>query len=122
MERVTAICIFDDIIEFGGAVAAQYIPSFLPFVFQHCAHTDVEIRQACLYGVGVMAQVHSARVCAHAAGWRGRAISLQMHSGIFSIVTYSFSVKHKKSFRVEYQQRIHYFVVKKTVVIASLST
>ncbi len=64
MERVTAICIFDDIIEFGGAVAAQYIPSFLPFVFQHCAHTDVEIRQACLYGVGVMAQVHCARVCA----------------------------------------------------------
>jgi hypothetical protein len=72
MERVTAICIFDDVIEFGGAVAAQYIPSFLPFVFQHCAHVDVEIRQACLYGVGVMAQVHSARAVRAQQGGEGK--------------------------------------------------
>ena len=73
MERVTAICIFDDIIEFGGAVAAQYIPAFLPFVFQHCAHVDVEIRQACLYGVGVMAQVRlRAGLCGARQGGEGR--------------------------------------------------
>lgn len=56
-ERVTAICILDDVLEHGGAPAAQYIPAFLPYVVQNATHADAEIRQACLYGVGVLATV-----------------------------------------------------------------
>lgn len=59
-EQVTAICIFDDIIEHGGQQAvSEYAPPFLPFLLQNMASPDVEIRQACLYGIGVLGQVLS---------------------------------------------------------------
>eukprot|EP00455_Lapot_gusevi_P047330 TRINITY_DN6380_c0_g1_i1.p1 TRINITY_DN6380_c0_g1~~TRINITY_DN6380_c0_g1_i1.p1 ORF type:complete len:955 (-),score=344.36 TRINITY_DN6380_c0_g1_i1:235-2901(-) len=56
-ERVTALCVMDDIIEHGGSLALQYAPAFLPFALNNITNADVDIRQAAIYGAGVLSQV-----------------------------------------------------------------
>lgn len=57
-DRVAALCVFDDLIEHcseGGGVT-QYANSLLPFFSQYALDESVEVRQAAVYGLGVLAQ------------------------------------------------------------------
>jgi len=57
-DRVAALCVFDDIIEHcsqdGGAT--QYASTLLPAFLQYSLDPAVEVRQAAVYGLGVLAQ------------------------------------------------------------------
>jgi len=56
-DRQCALCIFDDIAEFGGPEALQLYPHFLPSVMTYTADEDPAVRQAAVYGMGVVAQM-----------------------------------------------------------------
>eukprot|EP01088_Endostelium_zonatum_P019405 TRINITY_DN6679_c0_g1_i2.p1 TRINITY_DN6679_c0_g1~~TRINITY_DN6679_c0_g1_i2.p1 ORF type:complete len:1118 (-),score=296.19 TRINITY_DN6679_c0_g1_i2:148-3501(-) len=56
VERQVGICIFDDLIEFGGAAALQYIGTFLPLVSEYIGDESPNVRQAAVYGMGICAQ------------------------------------------------------------------
>ncbi|KAL4704553.1 hypothetical protein ACJJTC_016104 [Scirpophaga incertulas] len=51
-----AICIFDDVIEFGGPACAKYQEIFLEPMLAGVGHAEAEVRQAAAYGCGVLAQ------------------------------------------------------------------
>ena len=57
-DRVAALCVFDDIIEHcssdGGA--DRYTPTLIPALLQYAADSEVGVRQASVYGLGVLAQ------------------------------------------------------------------
>jgi len=54
--RQTALCIWDDLIEFTGQNAVEYQKFFLPLLSNGIVDKKTEIRQAALYGVGQLAQ------------------------------------------------------------------
>ncbi|CAL8094141.1 unnamed protein product [Calicophoron daubneyi] len=49
------ICLWDDVIEFGGAHSWQYRDFFLPTFVQSVNHQQPDVRQAAIYGIGVAA-------------------------------------------------------------------
>ncbi|KAA3671582.1 importin-5, partial [Paragonimus westermani] len=49
------ICLWDDVIEFGGAQSWQYHQFFLPTFVQAVHHQQPDVRQAAIYGIGVAA-------------------------------------------------------------------
>jgi len=57
-DRSAALCVFDDLIEHcsvdGGA--ERYIASLLPFYLQYSQDANTEVRQAAVYGIGVLAE------------------------------------------------------------------
>ena len=57
-DRVAALCVFDDVIEHcsvdGGST--KYVPSLFPALMQYTQDASAEVRQAAVYGVGVMAE------------------------------------------------------------------
>jgi len=57
-DRVAALCIFDDIIEHcsddGGA--DKYVATLIPGLLQYATDPEVGVRQAAVYGLGVLAQ------------------------------------------------------------------
>lgn len=57
-DRVAALCVFDDLIEHTGADGgnARYVPVLLPVFLQYAADNSVEVRQAAVYGLGIMAE------------------------------------------------------------------
>mmetsp|Transcript_5010 Transcript_5010/g.15027 ORF Transcript_5010/g.15027 Transcript_5010/m.15027 type:complete len:1089 (+) Transcript_5010:98-3364(+) len=55
-ERRIALCIFDDIIEFGGQSATKYIETLLPQMLLFSADNDPDVKQAAAYGVGIAAE------------------------------------------------------------------
>ena len=57
-DRVAALCIFDDIIEHCSADggAARYVATLLPAFLQYTIDPAVEVRQAAVYGLGVLAE------------------------------------------------------------------
>jgi len=55
-ERQWGICIWDDIVEFTGAAAIKYQHMFVPHLLNYLADGSPEVRQACGYGCGIMAQ------------------------------------------------------------------
>lgn len=50
------LCIFDDVIEYGGPHCSRYMSKFLEPLLNHITHTQAEVRQASAYGCGVLAQ------------------------------------------------------------------
>jgi hypothetical protein len=54
--RQTAMCMWDDLIEFTGQNAINYQKFFLPLLSNGVVEKKSEIRQAALYGVGMLAQ------------------------------------------------------------------
>lgn len=66
-ERRFALCLFDDIIEHcnEGGAAHRYLESFLPHVLRCCGHKDADVRQAAVYGLGVVAQHGGDAVAPH---------------------------------------------------------
>ena len=57
-ERRIAICVFDDVMEHAseGGASVRYLDGFAGPCFAGCADPDADVRQASVYGVGVMAQ------------------------------------------------------------------
>ncbi|XP_031831169.1 karyopherin beta 3 isoform X1 [Nomia melanderi] len=49
-----ALCVFDDVIEFGGPECAKYQEYFLRPMIQYVSDTSAEVRQAAAYGCGVL--------------------------------------------------------------------
>lgn len=50
-----ALCVFDDVIEFGGPESIRYQQFFLEPMLRYLLDPNCEVRQAAAYGVGVMA-------------------------------------------------------------------
>jgi len=57
-DRSAALCVFDDLIEHCSADggAERYIASLLPFYLQYSQDANTEVRQAAVYGIGVLAE------------------------------------------------------------------
>lgn len=55
-DRQWGLCIFDDLIEFCGPACAQYQSYFLQSMIQYCKDKQPEVRQAAMYGCGILAQ------------------------------------------------------------------
>ncbi|XP_048004926.1 importin-5 [Leguminivora glycinivorella] len=55
-DRQWAICIFDDVIEFGGPACVKYQDIFLEPMLNGLCSAEAEVRQAAAYGCGVLAQ------------------------------------------------------------------
>ena len=62
--RAAALCIVDDVLEFGGAAAGALLPSFLPVLAQLVGNEDDDVRRAATYGATVAARVGSDAVLA----------------------------------------------------------
>lgn len=56
-ERQAALCVFDDLILYGGQEGINVISVAFPAMKVYSVDTDAEVRQAALFGVGVCAQV-----------------------------------------------------------------
>eukprot|EP00899_Mesostigma_viride_P014218 jgi/Mesvir1/22798/Mv14182-RA.3 len=70
-DRRIALCIIDDIFEHasGTGETAKYLGTFVPHMLQACLAEDPDVRQAAVYGVGVLAAVggvHFQSMCADA--------------------------------------------------------
>ncbi len=52
-----AICMMDDVIEFGGPSSISMYQQFMPLLIKHVEHAEAEVRQAAVYGVGVFFEV-----------------------------------------------------------------
>ena len=55
-DRQWAICVFDDIIERCGSASLKYAPTFLNHLVNGLNDEIGEIRQACSYGIGILAK------------------------------------------------------------------
>jgi len=51
-----ALCIFDDAIEYGGPACAKYQEYFLQPMLNYVTDKSAEVRQAAVYGWGVLGQ------------------------------------------------------------------
>ncbi|KAJ0181346.1 hypothetical protein K1T71_003431 [Dendrolimus kikuchii] len=71
-DRQWAICIFDDVIEFGGPACVKYQEIFLEPMLGGLTAAEAEVRQAAAYGCGVLAQFGGAQF----AGACARAVPL----------------------------------------------
>lgn len=48
------LCIFDDVIEYGGPACVKYQNLFLAPMLGHITNKSPEVRQAAVYGCGVL--------------------------------------------------------------------
>jgi hypothetical protein len=55
-DRRTALCVFDDIFENAISFSIGFLPQFLPIYLQQAVDVDADVRQAAVYGLGVLAQ------------------------------------------------------------------
>jgi hypothetical protein len=55
-DKQLGLCMFDDIIEHGGQLSAQYVQPYLPVLIGFANNEHNGIRQASVYGLGVCAQ------------------------------------------------------------------
>eukprot|EP00455_Lapot_gusevi_P012747 TRINITY_DN1610_c0_g1_i1.p1 TRINITY_DN1610_c0_g1~~TRINITY_DN1610_c0_g1_i1.p1 ORF type:complete len:471 (+),score=187.32 TRINITY_DN1610_c0_g1_i1:89-1414(+) len=51
-----ALYVLDDIMEYCGPQAAQYLPPFMPFVLQCTQNDSILVRQPACYGLGIFAK------------------------------------------------------------------
>jgi hypothetical protein len=52
-----AICMMDDVVEFGGPASAQLYQQFIPCMMKSMDHASTDVRQAAVYGIGVFFEV-----------------------------------------------------------------
>jgi len=66
-ERRIAICVFDDIFEHAsdGGAALKYLDGFVGPCIEGCTDNDADVRQASVYGVGVMSEHCGQRFAPH---------------------------------------------------------
>lgn len=56
-ERQVALCVFDDVVLYGGHQGAELVPNLLQPMRAYCVDPDPDVRQAAAFGVGICAQV-----------------------------------------------------------------
>lgn len=56
-ERQVALCVFDDVVLYGGQQGAELVPNLLQPMRAYVLDSDPDVRQAAIFGVGVCAQV-----------------------------------------------------------------
>eukprot|EP00735_Rhodelphis_limneticus_P008844 TRINITY_DN2321_c0_g1::TRINITY_DN2321_c0_g1_i1::g.20738::m.20738 TRINITY_DN2321_c0_g1::TRINITY_DN2321_c0_g1_i1::g.20738 ORF type:complete len:1078 (+),score=394.95,sp/Q8BKC5/IPO5_MOUSE/35.22/0.0,HEAT/PF02985.17/3.9e+03,HEAT/PF02985.17/7.7,HEAT/PF02985.17/2.6e+03,HEAT/PF02985.17/4.8e+03,HEAT/PF02985.17/0.24,HEAT/PF02985.17/6e-06,HEAT/PF02985.17/0.067,HEAT/PF02985.17/3.5e+02,HEAT/PF02985.17/1.7,HEAT/PF02985.17/0.053,HEAT/PF02985.17/6e+02,HEAT_2/PF13646.1/1.2e+02,HEAT_2/PF13646.1/14,HEAT_2/PF13646. len=56
LQRRVSVCVFDDLIEYLGPLSAPFLPTCMPFLLEYIVDVDPDLRQASVYGVGVLAQ------------------------------------------------------------------
>lgn len=56
IEKQSALCIFDDVMEFLGPLAYPYFNQMFPLAIQYVTHPDPAVRQAAVYGMGFTGQ------------------------------------------------------------------
>jgi importin-5 len=56
-ERHIALCVFDDMVQYGGTQGAQCVPKILPAMRIYAADPSPDVRQAALFGLGLCAQL-----------------------------------------------------------------
>eukprot|EP01097_Dermamoeba_algensis_P002621 TRINITY_DN2040_c0_g1_i1.p1 TRINITY_DN2040_c0_g1~~TRINITY_DN2040_c0_g1_i1.p1 ORF type:complete len:492 (-),score=143.55 TRINITY_DN2040_c0_g1_i1:360-1634(-) len=61
-DRQIGICVFDDVIEHIGLPSLPYLQHVLPSLAQSITDADPGVRQAAVYGAGVIAQTFGAQV------------------------------------------------------------
>lgn len=54
--RQSALCLLDDIIEFTGAACLPFVAEFFPHCLNYVSDVDPTVRQAAVFGMGVIAQ------------------------------------------------------------------
>lgn len=52
-----AICMMDDVIEFGGSASTGLYQQFMPIIVKHMENESPDVRQAAVYGIGVFFEV-----------------------------------------------------------------
>lgn len=69
-ERRIAVCVFDDVFEHAseGGASLRYLDGFVGPCLAGCDDSDVDVRQASVYGVGVMAVGAGAAFAPHVPG------------------------------------------------------
>ena len=69
-ERRIAVCVFDDVFEHASENGAslRYLDAFVGPCLAGCADADADVRQASVYGVGVMAAALGAAFAPHVPG------------------------------------------------------
>ncbi|GJQ14176.1 hypothetical protein GpartN1_g5967.t1 [Galdieria partita] len=67
VERKAAICVFDDIIEWGGEEGRRYIRQVLPALDAFVTDKDANVRQSAAYGLGLCAQFGGTDFCGYAS-------------------------------------------------------
>lgn len=78
-DRQWALCVFDDLVEFCGPASVRYQPLFLQQLLAYTEDGAPEVRQAAVYGCGVMGQFGGpayAPACTEALGKLMKVISL----------------------------------------------
>lgn len=55
-ERQVALCVFDDVIMYGGQQGVELVSNILPAMGVYILDQDAEVRQAAAFGVGICAQ------------------------------------------------------------------
>ncbi|KAK4528301.1 hypothetical protein GAYE_SCF54G6238 [Galdieria yellowstonensis] len=104
VERKAAICVFDDIIEWGGEEGRKYIRQILPALDAFVTDKDANVRQSAAYGLGLCAQFGGTDFASFASSvgqklvnylsWRGAYTSENMNatenvvSALMKIVEY----------------------------------
>eukprot|EP01098_Paradermamoeba_levis_P002004 TRINITY_DN1231_c0_g1_i1.p1 TRINITY_DN1231_c0_g1~~TRINITY_DN1231_c0_g1_i1.p1 ORF type:complete len:598 (-),score=208.41 TRINITY_DN1231_c0_g1_i1:166-1929(-) len=78
-DRQIAICIFDDLVEHLGEPSLPHFPHFLPTVVNYLTDTDPGVRQAAVYGVGVVAQVGGPHVASVMPEITNRLVAVIQH-------------------------------------------
>jgi len=61
-DRQTSICVFDDIVEYTGLTSLPLFQHFVPFIIQAIGDPDAGVRQAAVYGIGLIMQNGSTHV------------------------------------------------------------
>ena len=57
-ELQVAICYFDDLVEHGDELGVQVAQPWIPIVIQHINSPAPDVRQAAVYGLGVLAEMY----------------------------------------------------------------
>jgi len=64
-ERQVALCVFDDVMEHCGPHAVALLPSFLPSMIRDLTDPDPAVRQAAVFGIGVVSYQTPAQLAPH---------------------------------------------------------
>lgn len=83
-ERKAAICVFDDIIEFGGEAGHSYIRQVLRALDAFVTDKDPNVRQSAAYGLGLCAQFGGADFASYSSSVGQKLLSYLSWRGAYT--------------------------------------
>jgi hypothetical protein len=57
-DRASALCVFDEVLEFGGKPMKPFVSNYSPILLNYAKDQDENVVQSAVYGLGVCAQVN----------------------------------------------------------------